>query len=108
MEKAPVAQPLSHCGRPWFYPFESFVGNSLISGNLFESGETILFCAGYVALIVGGNNESTPGIGFINSVELFSPEGGCQYHLADLPIQGDYLYWHYWPGNRLECDYFIC
>ncbi len=53
------------------------------------------FFIGYVAYIVGGNNETVPGIGYINSVEIYSPEGGCQYQLADIPIEGDYIYW---PG----------
>jgi len=39
--------------------------------------------------------KSTLGMGYINSVEIYSPEGGCQYQLADIPYEGDYIYW---PG----------
>ena len=48
---------------------------------------------GYVAMIIGGNNETVYGTGYLKSIELYSPEGGCQYQLADFPIDGAYLYW---------------
>ena len=54
---------------------------------------------------MGGNNETTPGIGYINSVEIYSPEGGCQYRLADIPYEGDYIYW---PGFNPCFRFLIC
>ena len=44
--------------------------------------------------------------GYIKSIELYSPEGGCQYQLEDYPIDGAYLYWPavaYIDGKIVAC-----